>query len=538
MSSFESKLVPTTTAGNLATEPVELDSSRTSFGRGRGNSVMLADREVSKEHAEIFSDGSMLVLRDLGSSNGTFVNGKRISEKVLKDGDTVSMGLCEYIVDGSSSFAVTIAPDTEADRTQVLMSSPLRQIEAGGASGGDGTGTGDGDHNDLAADYERVRSAFAAVQELIETRDIHELCERIIDVAFGLLQADSGAVLLFDGEHNLNPWATRNDGPGDGNIVISKTIVDRVIDEKAALIANDALKDSRWSSSESVVISGVRSLLCVPLLNGDQIFGILHVGNTRAAGLFGRTDLELISGIGHGAGVALANAFMLHRLAEESKHRESLERFLSPQLVEQVLAQKLKVKRGGDVREVSVMFADIRGFTSLTEKTPAVEVVHLLNEYFDRMVDVVFEYGGILDKFIGDAVMAVWGIPIGGTNVGPGDASSTIKCAEKMMLALAQLNEVRSHRGEEPFCVGIGIASGPCVAGAIGARRRMEYTVIGDAVNIAARLSGVAKPSEILFDDASYMRAKKPRAAEFHASLKVKGRDAAVEVWSIDCDAT
>ncbi len=489
-----------------------LGDSPARIGRAVYSEVTLDDPEVSKEHAVVEPREGAYWVVDQQSANGVKVNGERVRERRLVTGDLLTLGgtvLRYESSDKDASGSVTILPSSPLDRTHVLVSTPM----------GVGTlATG----QELAAvrrQYERVRTAFAAVARLIDTTDIGVLCQRILDSSCELVPAQAGAVLLFDHEAKLVPWASRNErGPCD--VLLSRTIVDEVVRTRAAILATDALTDNRFKGSQSIIVSGLRSLMCVPLVHTDKIFGILHVGHTRETGAFTEDDLELMVGIGAGAGVALSNAFMAHRLAEEVRTRESLGRFLSPVIVEQALARRIDLKRGGDEREVTVMFADIRGFTSLSERQPATHVVRMLNEFFDAMVDVVFRHGGVLDKFIGDAVMAVWGTP----TTQPDDAERAMRAAHEMQRALGMLNERRVLRKEEPIAMGIGVASGLCVAGAMGARRRLDYTVVGDAVNLASRLSGMAEAGEILLDDVTFTRAGAPKDAVPLPPSAVKGK--------------
>jgi class 3 adenylate cyclase len=220
-------------------------------------------------------------------------------------------------------------------------------------------------------------------------------------------------------------------------------------------------------------------------------------------------------------------AFMAHKLAEEARARESLGRFLSPVLVEQVLERAVDLQRGGEEREVTIMFADIRGFTSLTERSNPGDVVALLNEYFDHMVEVVFQHHGTLDKFIGDALMAVWGTPVTRAD----DATLALAAARGMLKELEILNEERRGAGRELVNIGIGLATGVCVSGAMGARRRMEYTVIGDSVNLASRLAGMARAGEILCDEATYVASGRPGGSNRMPEVKVKGKTNPVPVY-------
>jgi adenylate cyclase len=518
------RLVPTEEPGNPARHEIALHSGHTRVGRAPHNDVLLNDPEVSKSHAEVVVGEDSIILKDLGSSNGTYVNGQAIGEQRLMPGDLVEIGNCTFRFEtGSDSrppSSVTIVAQSPIDRTQVLAASQIEILQPGEKIH---------DLEELRRRYDRVRIAFEAVGILIETTDIALLCQRILDVTFRLVSAEVGAVLLFDAGEKLVPWATRvRDARKSADMVISRTIVDQVIRDRAAVLASDALTDSRWSSSESLVLSGVRSLMCVPLVSSDSIFGLLHVANSSRVSAFSQTDLELLSGIGSGAGVALSNAFMAHRLAEAARTRESLGRFLSPVLVEQVLQNRVDLKRGGELREVTVMFADIRGFTSLTERSKAQDVVSLLNEYFDQMIEVVFQRSGVLDKYIGDALMAVWGTPV----QHPEDAKNAVAAAREMQEMLSLLNATRRRRGCEPIAIGIGLASGPCVSGAIGARKRMEYTVIGDAVNLGSRLADMARPGEVLCDEETYKRAGRPAGRELPAA-QVKGKHKPVPVFQV-----
>jgi adenylate cyclase len=189
----------------------------------------------------------------------------------------------------------------------------------------------------------------------------------------------------------------------------------------------------------------------------------------------------------------------------------------------------LDLRKGGEEKDVTVMFADIRGFTSLTEKLAATEVVGLLNEYFEQMVEVVFHHEGILDKFIGDCIMAVWGTPVQHDD----DAIKALAAACDMQGVLRTLNAKRIQNKLRAVQIGIGLASGPCVVGNIGANRRLEYTVIGDAVNLASRLSGEARAGQVVCDDLTFKRSGEPEDIKLKEEIKVKGKERPVPIYRI-----
>jgi adenylate cyclase len=209
--------------------------------------------------------------------------------------------------------------------------------------------------------------------------------------------------------------------------------------------------------------------------------------------------------------------------------RSNFERYFAPDLAEQIASQAEAVQLGGTKRPVVVFFSDIRGFTSISETMNPDQIALLLTEYFTEMVEVVFENGGTLDKFMGDAIMALWGAPIAHED----DADRAIRAAIKQQETLAQLNEKWAREGRQQLEIGIGINFGEVFAGNIGSDRRLEYTVIGDAVNTASRLCSKAGPGEILISEPFYRVLKDPPEVEALEPLQLKGKSQAVAVYRV-----
>jgi adenylate cyclase len=185
------------------------------------------------------------------------------------------------------------------------------------------------------------------------------------------------------------------------------------------------------------------------------------------------------------------------KMEREAATRERFRRLLSPDLAEMVVSGELAVEKGGVSRTASVMFVDIRGFTKLSDKTEAAEVLQMLNDYYELLVEIVFCHEGTIDKFIGDGMMVIWGAPVTHKD----DPYRAVSAALDILKSLEQFNFLRIERGLTPIEVGIGINTGPVVAGYLGSSRTMSYSVIGDTVNIASRLCAAARPGEILISE-------------------------------------
>ncbi|MBM3218471.1 MAG: GAF domain-containing protein [Candidatus Rokubacteria bacterium] len=184
----------------------------------------------------------------------------------------------------------------------------------------------------------------------------------------------------------------------------------------------------------------------------------------------------------------IGSMIVVEDITSEKRIRSTMARYMSPEIADQLLAEGEQVLGGKD-QQASILFSDIRSFTTMSESLGARDPVAMLNEYFEQMVDVVLSHGGVLDKFIGDAVMALFGVPFKGEH----DADDAVRVANTMWVVLRQLNRERRAQGKAPIAIGVGIASGIVVVGNIGSTKRMEYTAIGDTVNLASRLEGATK---------------------------------------------
>ena len=502
------------------------------LGRSTGASVRLTDREVSRKHSQIDRQGDGWILRDLGSSNGTFLNGKRILEPTrLEEGDEVMIG--------ASKLLFRVAPAAaEAKNAEIV-----RSLEGGGELAGvvarvDAKASFAPveqvhDTNQLKRDYERLRIGHEFSRYVRLERDLNELLARILQIAFDLIPCDNGVILLRDSQsHELVIQAMRQRKPGQGKVLVSDTLLSQVQATREGVLTSDAIADERFQGSQSIIGLGVRSAMAVPLLgsSGDEVKGIMFLDTRERIAAFTSKDLEVLSAIAAQASVALENSEYARALEHEATQRAQLSRFLSPALVDQAARGNIELSKGGALTELTILFSDIRGFTSMSEKMPAQDVVKMMNDYFEEMVDILFEHHGILDKFIGDAIMGLWGAPL----KRPDDATQAVRAAVKMQKKAQQFSADLVRQGKPPLRVGIGIHTGHVVVGNIGSSKALSYTAIGDGVNLASRLCGVAREDMIVISEECAQRAGKENfVLEALPPAKVKNREQPVEIYRV-----
>jgi class 3 adenylate cyclase len=229
---------------------------------------------------------------------------------------------------------------------------------------------------------------------------------------------------------------------------------------------------------------------------------------------------------------ALASAFneMTQGLQRRERERAVLNKVVSREVAEELLKGEVELELGGESRLVTVLFADIRGFTPLTEGMEPQEVIALLNECMEYLSQAIDAEGGVVDKFIGDEVMAVFGAPVTQDD----HARRAVASAIRMRVAMATFNAIREARGDRPLSIGVGINSGVAVAGNMGSSNRMNYTVVGDMVNLASRLAGQARPGEILVSGATLKLVGEGIKAPPLGGRALKGFSAAIDVYAVE----
>lgn len=502
-------------------------------GRAAACDLSIQDATVSRQHAELELTGAGVRVRDLGSTNGTFLDGERVSDALAAPGARVTFGKVDFNVLAEQAPAETPGEGS-------LDATILRQVRMRGAA-------------DIAAQLSDAPAGVSVLRiagdsvvdrqarklsllldiakELSQQTEVDLLLDKVVGLTFQVMRVDRVAILMAgpDGELTPRVWRSRVEA-APGSWRVPRSVSRKAIDERVAVMVENAAVDQRFTGG-SMMLQSVQSALCAPLLGKQgKVLGLIYLDNLGATHSFSEEDLEFLSAFSGMAAVAIENSQLIERVRREAVVLSNFQRYFAPDLVQQIANQTGEVQLGGSKRRVVVLFSDIRGFTSISERMSPDEIATLLTDYFTEMVEIVFEHGGTLDKFMGDAVMALWGAPLARDD----DADRAARAAMAMQRTLSRLNEEWERRGRPRLTAGIGINVGEVFAGNIGSERRLEYTVIGDAVNVSSRLCAEAGPGEILIAQPLYEALSAPPPVTALEPISLKGKAQAVPVYRIE----
>lgn len=498
-------------------------------GRHPDQDLQILDRLVSKAHARIEKTEQGCFIHDLGSRNGTFVNGRPLrAPHKLKSGDSISVGASKLI------FLEETMTEEQVELSDKTISSAVRSVLDSRLATDFLPEKELSNETSLRQDYERLRLSYLLHQELALELDLNKMLDKTLDLIFQFMPGvGRGIVMLLSNESNRlenRKVKTRGHGSEKERVVISSTIVNQVLKDRKAVLSSDALVDDRFDQSKSIILQGIRSTMTVPLIGRNgTVFGILHMDSQSAAGVFNEQDLTIVQSLASQVALQMENVYLARKMESEAETRQKLQRFLSPNLVDKVLSGEMVIEKGGEYKDVTVMFTDIRQFTSMSERKKPDEIVGLLNDYFEAMVEIVFQHGGTMDKFMGDGMMALWGAPITTSE----DPVHAVGAAVRMQRLLGTLNERFKEKLGEEIQIGVGIDTGPVVAGLMGSSKTMSYTVVGAHVNRASRLCATAARGEILISEDTFKLVGKHFVVKEKEPVKLKGIANPVKVFSV-----
>ncbi|MGH9873541.1 MAG: adenylate/guanylate cyclase domain-containing protein [Pyrinomonadaceae bacterium] len=527
------------------------------IGRAPDNTVVLDDPRASRYHAHVKSgddgsftlvDGAMINDELRRSANKVFVNGGPHYEHQLKNGDRITIGASTLRFEQRAEERTTDVryDDKPLGHTQLVVSANdvMETVLHKSAENLPIAATSQSRDKVLEA-LQRKANILSALYEMSKTLgsvfDLEAIFAKATDVIFRSTPADRVVALLAEGTGKenpedvvLNPIAMRARDESLNNharkLSIGRTITRKVMRDRVALLSQDAASDEEFAGVDSIVSQGVRSTICAPLVGESRVHGAIYADRLDPFAAFKPDDLELISAVAAQTAIAVENARAHERLAREEVARANYSRFLPEYVVKQMLENPESFKLGGVGQTITILFADIRGFTRISEHAAPEKIVSLLNRYFSAMTDIIFAHGGTLDKYLGDGLMALFGAP----TTTPEDASNALNAAVAMQRRLLGINQELRQEGLSEVGVGIGLHTGDVIVGYIGSERRSEYTAIGDAVNTASRLESNAKGGQILISDATAKAARSRYKLSPRDPITVKNREQPVVLWEVD----
>ena len=515
------------------------------IGREVDCAVVLQDDLVSRHHARVTLQGNVVALKDLNSTNGTTVEGARVTkETVLRPGQSFGVGRTTFNLvreDDTAEMAVkkrtpeqplmTSFIVVEEDNAEVFQARAPSELQAPEPAGHQ---TQPLTLEQLATLSQRLSAMNRIGNALASILDVDTLVNEVVDQVFGLFPRADRCCILLDVKGELRPVKVKLRGQqeaGSGDIRLSKTVLSLNRDERKAVLSFDTAQDQRLSASASIVASGIRSVMSVPIVQKNDFFGILYLDTADVGAPFGNDDLDLLASLASQVGVFVKNARLVSQIEKETELRTNLGRYLSPSVVAEIAEGRLNPSLGGETREGTVLFSDIVGFTRVCRNLSAAEVVSLLNRFFEDAVDAVFRFDGTVDKFGGDAMLCVWGAPVAMKDHATPAASAALEMQNRLYgfnLKLAASGSPVQIR------MGIGLNSGSFIAGNVGSEERLEYTVIGDTVNLAQRVEEKASGGMVLLSDAGRVLAPTLSAVKLQpTTIRGQGAPTAFVIHSI-----
>lgn len=530
-----------------STEVFPLSKEISYIGRSVENEITLNDKGISRKHLLLSVTEGRLYAKDLESKNGTIVNNIFIQQKELFDKDVIRIGssvlTVEKIDKNRQNVVITQEeePDSLFNNSGTIIQSLHDIID---------TSVITGKKEDLLPEtpaeeqklkeeglltisrLQKVILMLNRISELVnKTFKLESLLENIMALLFDVFSSDRGFILLYDeNAKKLKIKATKSkDNRFDNNIKISTTILNKVFNERVGIITSNAVLDPRFKAGDSIHMYGIRSVLCVPLWLEDQVIGVIYLDSLISENIFSKDDMSLLITIANNIALAVHKVRLMDNIIAERNIRNNLQRYFSPDIVEVIVSNIGKERNTLDLQKttLSVLFCDVKDFSRLSEMLPPPQVAVFLNKYLNSMTKVIFDNGGIVDKFMGDGIMALFGAP----HYDQFNPLKAVKCGIEMIREVERLNSDLPH--DQRFSIRVGINTGKVVAGNLGSDIRMEYTALGDAVNVAKRLESVSRPQYVTIGEETYINTKNYFCARPLGELLLKGKTQKVLAYEL-----
>lgn len=479
------------------------------IGRALDNDLLLDADGVSDHHAQLTRGESGYVLSGTPDS-GTLVNDAPAADAPLHTGDEIRLGSARLVFEYDEGDP---APQASLDEQRVSVEQLADEHTTLG-----------GPHQ--ARDAERFGLLYNAGKKVLSASSLEDVTNLVLPLVFDAVRAERGALLLRDpatGEMRPRLLRHRDGRPlPEGELHVPRSIVSEVVNGRLGILTFDALHDPRFEQKASVKRSHIRSALCAPLWEGENILGVIYLDSRLKSHAFTRADLVLLSAIANLIAIRLRQDALNEQLAEERVVRSTLQRYHSPDVVDAILARakdRAEPELGLEEREISILFGDLQGWTPLAEAQDPAVVAEFLNEYYAMATQIVFAHGGSVNEYLGDAVMAVFGAPV----IHEDPAQRAVQAGLEILSEMRSRSEgLIAQFGSQAR---IAINTGRTMVGNVGPPNRLKYAVVGDTVNVASRLEGMGEPNTITIGEQTYRQLSEREGWEDLGPLQLRGRE-------------
>jgi adenylate cyclase len=372
---------------------------------------------------------------------------------------------------------------------------------------------------------------YELARDLSSSLELDIVLEKVMDRIVTLMKATRGFIVLVDPvDGSLEVQMARGEADPEKarQFLGSSTVIEHVVRTGQAVVATDASLDDRFKGQQSVIMQNLRSIIAVPLMTKGKVIGAVYVDSPFRAAIFEEKDKEFLQAIADLAAIAIDNA---RQYARSEFLRQLFEAHVNKQVTDYVLTRSARALRflPGERREVTILNSDIAGFSTLSQSMDAQELVAFLNDYFRRMIRVVLDHGGNIDKFQGDGMLVVFGAP----NPMDDHAARALEAALGMVREIELFNREQLAAGRGSISVGMGLDTGEVVAGHVGSDDRMEFTLIGVPVNNSAYLSKV-RPARVLMSEATRSRVPQGFRVDDYEPLQLKGAKGPQAIYELN----
>jgi adenylate cyclase len=506
------------------------------IGRAYDNDIRIDDLRVSRRHAVLRSiDGEQAVIKNVSSGNLLIINGQNVSneagERPVKGGDEIRIipAILKVAWEDLSIMGFTDEPLSVSTVLTPATSGFTSLIHTTFA----GRGSKERELEELRRKAELLAHLCDMSAALAAVFDEKEILEHATEVVMRMITADCCAALLIEQSEEPQPVSIRfrdEDTKLSQPRSISRTAVRTAIEKNVMLSSQDVFGDANLQVSRVTIMQGIRSLACAPLVGREGVYGALYVDRRGVPEAFSELDTQLLAAVAAQAATAVESARAHERVKRETLARAAFVRFMPEHIIKELVECPEKFQLGGTNKRITVLFCDVRGFARIAHRAPPETIVDLLNILFTEMAAEIFQHQGTLNKYLGDGLMALFGAPVGGET----DAVNAVAAAIGMQRRIKHVNLQLTAKGLPTVTLGIGINTGEATVGCIGAEQRSEYTAIGDTVNVASRIEGIAQPGQVLVTRETVQELGDQFPLSVPWKVEVKHIDEPVQIYSVE----